>query len=67
MKFIVLCTRHADQVLEKFPQGAAVDAVQRARLESHGVGGAQGQAQGTFSVSLDERSQRTGALIHSLA
>lgn len=55
------------QELEKLPQGAAVDAVQRARVESHGVGGAQGQAQGAFFVSLDEGSKRAGAMMHSPA
>lgn len=62
----LFCARYADMViLEKLPQGVTVDAVQRARVESHGVGGAQGQAQGSLLVSLDERGQRVGALIHS--
>lgn len=48
--------------VEKLPQGTALDALQRAWLEPHGVGGAQGETESALAVSLDERRKGAGVV-----
>lgn len=48
---------------EKLPQSAAIDVVQRARIQPDRVGRAQSKEEGAVAVPVDKRRQGLGIMI----